>query len=96
MSMRSLPGTFTQKSTTYKPDGTSGAETWYEAALLPGHQRKQSCRERQGHQHAFGSWLRRLSPGSSSVDQRRQGHDLNKLREDSWEGKPAYVAEKGD
>jgi outer membrane lipoprotein-sorting protein len=28
--------TFTQKSTTYKADGTSSAETWYEAALLPG------------------------------------------------------------
>jgi outer membrane lipoprotein-sorting protein len=28
--------TFTQKSTTYKPDGTSTAETWYEALLLPG------------------------------------------------------------
>jgi len=28
--------TFTQESTTYKPDGTSSAETWYEAALLPG------------------------------------------------------------
>ncbi len=27
---------FTQKSTTYKPDGTSSTETWYEAALLPG------------------------------------------------------------
>lgn len=27
---------FTQRSTTYKPDGTSSAETWYEAALLPG------------------------------------------------------------
>ncbi len=28
--------TFTQKSTTYKPDGTSSAETWHEAASLPG------------------------------------------------------------
>lgn len=28
--------TFTQKSTTYKADGTSSSETWYEAALLPG------------------------------------------------------------
>ena len=28
--------TFTQKSTTYKEDGTSSAETWYEAAQLPG------------------------------------------------------------
>ena len=28
--------TFTQKSTTYKPDGTSSVETWYEAASIPG------------------------------------------------------------
>jgi outer membrane lipoprotein-sorting protein len=28
--------TFVQKSTTYNPDGTSKAETWYEAGLLPG------------------------------------------------------------
>jgi hypothetical protein len=28
--------TFTQKSTTYNPDGTSKAETWYEALALPG------------------------------------------------------------
>ena len=28
--------TFAQKSTTYKDDGTSTAETWYEAALIPG------------------------------------------------------------
>ena len=28
--------TFTQKSTTYNPEGTTKVETWYEAALLPG------------------------------------------------------------
>ncbi len=28
--------TFVQKSTTYKPDGTSSAETWYEAVSVPG------------------------------------------------------------
>jgi hypothetical protein len=28
--------TFTQKSTTYNPDGTTKVETWNEAALLPG------------------------------------------------------------
>ena len=28
--------TFTQKSTTYKSDGSTSAETWYEAAQLPG------------------------------------------------------------
>src|SRR5215831_18395982 len=27
---------FTQKSTTYNPDGTTKVETWYEAAQLPG------------------------------------------------------------
>ena len=27
---------FTQKSTTYNPDGTTKVETWYEAAILPG------------------------------------------------------------
>ena len=28
--------TFTQESTTYKPDGTASSETWHEAAWLPG------------------------------------------------------------
>lgn len=28
--------TFTQKSTTYNPDGTTKVDTWYEAASLPG------------------------------------------------------------
>ena len=28
--------TFTQKSTTYKPDGSTTSETWYEALSLPG------------------------------------------------------------
>ncbi len=28
--------TFVQKSTTYKPDGTTSVETWYEAASVPG------------------------------------------------------------
>src|SRR5579863_6071947 len=28
--------TFTQKSTTYNPDGTSKSEIWHEAASLPG------------------------------------------------------------
>jgi hypothetical protein len=28
--------TFTQKSTTHKPDGTTSSETWHEAMLLPG------------------------------------------------------------
>lgn len=28
--------TFTQKSTTYNPDGTTKIETWYESAMLPG------------------------------------------------------------
>jgi hypothetical protein len=31
--------TFVQKTTNYKPDGTSTAETWYEAMSLPGNLR---------------------------------------------------------
>jgi hypothetical protein len=31
--------TFTEKSTTYNPDGTTKVETWYEAGKLPGHLR---------------------------------------------------------
>lgn len=40
--------TFTQKSTTYNPDGTTKAETWYEAALLPGKLRIDIGPPRQG------------------------------------------------
>ena len=45
--------TFTQKSTTYKPDGTSSAETWYEAASIPGklRQREQSYGEKAFGEH---------------------------------------------
>ena len=116
--------TFTQKSTTYKPDGTSSAETWYQAALLPGKLRIDigSASDGKGYVFSDGSvtvikqnkvvanvkdinMLLVLGfdvycqdPEVTINDVKGESFDLSKLREDSWEGKPAYVvgAEKGD
>ncbi|MGA8274355.1 MAG: hypothetical protein WB919_22550 [Candidatus Sulfotelmatobacter sp.] len=45
--------TFTQKSTTYNPDGTTKVETWYEAALLPGKLRIDIGPARDGNGYIF-------------------------------------------
>ena len=109
--------TFTQKSTTYKPDGTTSVETWYEAALLPGKLRIDIGPASDGNGYV-------LSDGSATVVKankiagnrplvnmllvlgfdvyaqpadatiqtiKGEGYDLSKFREDTWEGKPAYV-----
>jgi outer membrane lipoprotein-sorting protein len=116
--------TFTQKSTTYKPDGTSSAETWYEAALLPGKLRIDIGPATDGKGYVFsdgsvtvikenkvvasvkdinmllvlGFDVYRQDPEATINVVKGEGFDLSKLREDSWEGKPAYVvgAEKDD
>lgn len=116
--------TFTQKSTTYKPDGTSSAETWYEAALLPGKLRIDIGPASDGKGYVFadgsvtvikenkvvanvkdinmllvlGFDVYRQDPEASIKVVKGEGYDLSKIREDSWEGKPAYVvgADKGD
>src|ERR1700751_4148565 len=116
--------TFTQKSTTYKPDGTSSAETWYEAALLPGKLRIDIGAASDGKGYIFsngnvtvikenkvvaskksinmllvlGFDVYRQDPETTINVVKSEGYDLSKLREDTWEGKPAYVvgADKGD
>jgi len=116
--------TFTQKSTTYKQDGTSTAETWYEAALLPGRLRIDIGPASDGKGYIFsggnlsvikenkvvasvksinmllvlGFDVYRQDPEATINVAKSEGYDLSKLREDSWDGKPAYVAgaEKGD
>jgi len=116
--------TFTQKSTTYKQDGTSTAETWYEAALLPGRLRIDIGPASDGKGYIFsggnlsvikdnkvvasvksinmllvlGFDVYRQDPEATINVVKGEGYDLSKLREDSWDGKPAYVAgaEKGD
>jgi outer membrane lipoprotein-sorting protein len=116
--------TFTQKSTTYKPDGTSSAETWYEAALLPGKLRIDIGAPSDGNglvladgnvtvvkknqvtgTHplvnmllVLGFDVYRQEPETTIKVVKGEGYDLSKLREDTWEGHPAYVvgAEKGD
>lgn len=116
--------TFTQKSTTYKPDGSSTAETWYEAALLPGKLRIDIGSAGTGNGYIFsdgnitvvkdnkvvksrpdinmllvlGFDVYRQDPETTIKVVKGEGYDLSKLREDTWEGKPAYVvgADKGD
>jgi len=116
--------TFTQKSTTYKPDGSSKSETWYEAALLPGKLRIDIGPASDGKGYVFsdgsvtviqenkvvtnvkdinmllvlGFDVYRQDPEATINVVKGEGYDVSKLREDSWEGKPAYVvgAEKGD
>ena len=116
--------TFTQKSTTYKPDGSSSAETWYEAASIPGKLRIDigppadgkgyvlvdgnvsivkdnkvvSTRHSVNMLLVLGFDVYRQDPGKTIEVVKGEGYDLSKLREDTWDGKTAYVvgAEKGD
>ena len=116
--------TFVQKSTTYKPDGTSSAETWYEAALLPGKLRIDIGEPAKGNGYVLndgnvtiikdnkitnsqplvnillvlGFDVYRQDPATTAKVVNAEGYDLSKVREDTWEGKPAYVvgADKGD
>jgi len=116
--------TFTQKSTTYKPDGTSTAETWYEAALLPGKLRIDIGPASDGKGYVLvdgtatilkdnkiagtrplvnmllvlGFDVYTQAPETTIKVVQGEGYDLSKVREDVWEGHPAYVvgADKGD
>ena len=116
--------TFTQKSTTYKADGSSTAETWYEAALLPGKLRIDIGPAASGNGYVLadgtvtilqdnkvvgtharvnmllvlGFDVYRQVPDTTIKIVKGEGYDLSKLREDIWEGHPAYVvgADKGD
>jgi len=116
--------TFTQKSTTYKPDGTSTAETWYEAAQLPGKLRIDIGPPSSGNGYVLvdgnvtivqndkivgarplvnmllvlGFDVYTQDPETTIKVVKGEGYDLSKLREDTWEGHPAYVvgADKGD
>jgi hypothetical protein len=116
--------TFTQKSTTYKPDGTSTADMWYEAAMLPGKLRIDIGKPVDGNGYVLvdgnvsivqkdkvagtrplvnmllvlGFDVYTQDPEITIKVVKGQGYDLSKLREDTWEGRPAYVvgADKGD
>ena len=116
--------TFTQKSTTYKEDGTSSAETWYEAASLPGKLRidigdpdknngyllvdgkvtifkdgkNVGNRDSVNMLLVLGFDVYRQAPEATIKVVKGEGYDLSKLREDTWEGKAAYVvgADQGD
>ena len=116
--------TFTQKTTTYKPDGASKVDMWHEAALLPGKLRIDFGEPSDGNGALFvdgtvtlfrggkvsgsrvnvnillvlGFDVYRQPPETTFNVVKGEGYDLTKLREDVWEGRPAYVvgADKGD
>ncbi|HEX8492294.1 MAG TPA: hypothetical protein VF658_05595 [Pyrinomonadaceae bacterium] len=116
--------TFTQKSTTFKPDGTSESEIWYEALSAPGRLRVEIGESKDGNgfmfangkQYAFKegklvNTQQRINPllllgfdiyfqpAADTINHLRQmGYDTSKLREDTWQGRPAYVvgADRGD
>src|SRR5579859_4989373 len=116
--------TFVQKSTTYKPDGTSTAETWYEAASLPGKLRIDIGPASDGKGYVMvdgnvtivkdnkivgkqplvnillvlGFDVYKQAPETTIAVVKAEGYDLSKVREDTWEGKSAYVvgADKDD
>src|SRR5579862_617495 len=108
--------TFTQKSTTYKADGTNSAETWYEALALPGKLRidigpasdgkglvlvdgeMSTIRDNKvAETRRYVNMLLVLGfdvygqdPQKTATVVKGEGFNLSKLREDTWEGKPAY------
>lgn len=116
--------TFTQKSTTYNPDGTTKVETWYEAASLPGKLRidygppsdgnglvladggatsfqagqETSNRPLVNLLLVLGFDVYRQPPEITLGQLKREGIDVTKLHEESWNREPVYVvgADKGD
>lgn len=68
--------TFTQKSTTYKSDGGSSAEIWYEAALPPGKLRIDVGPAKEGNGYIFSDGNITIVKGNKVVATR---HDVNML-----------------
>ena len=99
--------TFTQKSTTYNPDGTTKVETWYEAALLPGKLRIDIGPAEDGKAYILADGNATLFDKGKEVRSRPlinmllvagEKYDVGKFHEDSFEGRAMYVvgADKGD
>lgn len=68
--------TFTQRSTTYKPDGTSSGDTWYEAAAIPGKLRIDLGSPATGNGYLFVDGEVTVIKGNKIVDRR---HSVNML-----------------
>lgn len=116
--------TFTQASTTHKPDGTTTTETWHEAAMLPGKLRIDIGPIADGNGVIFadgvvtsfkdgkvvatrplthmllvlGFDVYKQDPQTTIDQAKKEGFDLTKLHEDTWQGEPVYIvgADKGD
>jgi outer membrane lipoprotein-sorting protein len=68
--------TFVQKSTTYKEDGTSSSETWYEAASVPGKLRIDIGPKANGNGYIFSDGNITIVKANKVTDTR---HDVNML-----------------
>ena len=116
--------TFTQKSTTYNPDGTTKVETWYEALSLPAKLRIDIGAPSEGNGYlmvdgtltifhggkesgtrphvnmllVLGFDVYRQAPETTVNVVKAEGYDLEKVREETWEGQQVYVvgADKDD
>src|SRR5499427_8632205 len=81
--------TFTQKSTTYKSDGTSSAETWYEAASLPGNLRIDIGPASDGKGYIFADGNVTVVKDNKVVDTRKSVNMLLVLGFDVYTQDPA-------
>jgi len=117
--------TFTQKNTSFKPDGTeAGSETWYNAGAIPGKWRIDLVSPASGNGYVMvdgittiiqkekianampyvnllnllGFDVYKQDPDATIKILKKEGFDLSKFHEETWEGKPVYVvgAEQGD
>jgi len=84
--------TFTQKSTTYKPDGTSSAETWYEAASLPGKLRIDIGPASEGNGYIFSNGDVTIVKANKIVGSRHSVNMLLVLGFDVYRQNPATTA----
>jgi outer membrane lipoprotein-sorting protein len=85
--------TFTQKSTTYKPDGTSSFEMWYEAASLPGKLRIDIGKPADGNGYLMVDGSLTIMKNSQPSDPRPYVNMLLVLGFDAYTQDPAKTIE---
>lgn len=85
--------TFTQKSTTYNPDGMSKVETWYEAALLPGKLRIDIGPPADGHAYLMVNGQATVFEHGKQVRSRPQVNMLLVLGFDVYKQPPETTAQ---
>ncbi|HZS47385.1 MAG TPA: hypothetical protein VFC63_20105 [Blastocatellia bacterium] len=86
--------TFVQKTTTYKPDGTSSAETWYEYMSLPGKLRIDIDPVKEGNSILFANDTQYTIKGGKVSSSQPRVHSLLLLGFDVYALKPEETLAK--